>query len=242
MSGHSKWSTIKRQKGATDAKRGQLFTKLSRAITIAVRDAGGITNPENNFKLRLAIDKARGSNMPKENIERAIARGKGGEGDNVAELLYEGFGPGGVALMIEVLTDNKQRTASEVKNLLERNGGILANTGSVSHLFVKRGELIVKKRGLEQEDILSMGIDAGAEDIEEEGDLMLFYTAPKNLQGVRLNLEALGVEIDSVQITYLPINYVSVSAAEQSRALNLIEKINEIDDVQEVYTNLGLRD
>ena len=239
MSGHSKWSTIKRQKGVADAKRGQLFTKHSKAITIAVRNSGGITNSESNFKLRLAIDKARASNMPKENIQRAIDRGKGGGGQNVVELLYEGFGPGGVALMIEALTDNKQRTVAEIKNLLEKNGGILANTGSVSHLFVRRGEFIVKKEGLEQEDILSKAIDAGIEDIEEEGDLMFLYTNPKDLQKVRLNLEGSGVNIDSAQIMYAPISYVTLDTAEQGRALNLIEKVNALDDVQEVYSNLG---
>lgn len=241
MSGHSKWSTIKRQKGVADAKRGQLFTKLSNAITIAVKDSGGVTNPESNFKLRLAMDKARASNMPKENIERAIARGKGGGGQSVVELLYEGFGPGGVALMVEVLTDNKQRTVSEIKNLLEKNGGTLASTGSVSHLFVKRGELIVKKKGLEQEDILSIGIDAGVEDIEQAGELIFFYTNREDLQKVRLNLEASGVNIESAQITYLPINYVTLDASEQNRVLNLIERINMLDDVQEVYSNLELK-
>src|SRR3989344_7207719 len=181
MSGHSKWSTIKRQKGVTDAKRGQAFTKISNAITIAVKQGGGVVDPNSNFKLRLAIDKARDANMPKDNIDRAIKRAEGkGEGA-VEEILYEGFGLGGVAFLIETVTDNRQRTFSEVRNIISKNGGNLGEPGSVSYLFDKVGEIVIQKNGMSFDEIFSIGLEFGVEDIEDDEQVCFFYIAPNQL-------------------------------------------------------------
>src|SRR3989338_6327686 len=189
MSGHSKWSTIKSQKGAADIKRGNLFTKLSNAIVVAVRQSGGIADPESNFKLRLAQDRARAANMPKENIQRAIDRAKSASGKMVEELLYEGFGPGGVAMMVEAVTDNKQRTVSEIKNVFEKNGGSLGNPGSVSYLFKKKGIVVVSKNGASSDELLSKGIEAGVEDMEEEFERVIYYIDPQNFSQAKTTLE-----------------------------------------------------
>lgn len=239
MSGHSKWSTIKRQKGAADIKRGNLFTKLSNAITVAIRQGGGTVDPESNFKLRLAIDRARASNMPKENIQRAIDRAKGGAGFDVEELLYEGFGPGGVALMVETVTDNKQRTVSEVKNVLDKNGGVLANQGSVSYLFKKKGVVVVNKNGMSSDELLSKGIDANVEDMEEDPDRAIYYIDPQVFSNSKKSLEEQGLSIISAEIIYEPVSFAEQSQGVQDKTLSLIEKLEELDDVQKVYTNLG---
>lgn len=238
MSGHSKWATIKRQKGANDAKRGQLFTKLSNAITIAVRQGGGITDPTSNFKLRLAIDKARAANMPKDNIERAIQKAISSGADAVQELMYEGFAPGGIAVIVEAVTDNKQRTVSDVKNIFDKSGGSLGNPGSVSYLFNKRGEMVIKKNGADSDELLSKGIDAGVEDMEEEQDSVFFYTDPSQLANVKRNLEEKGLAIESAEIIWLPINYIA-SPDNEEKVMMLIEKLEDLDDVQKVYTNLS---
>ncbi len=239
MSGHSKWSTIKRQKGVADAKRGQVFTKLSNAITLAVKQGGGISDTDSNFKLRLAIDKARSANMPKENIERAIQKAKGSDAGNVDELVYEGFAPGGVAVIVETVTDNKMRTVSEVKNILEKNGGTLGNQGSVSYLFTKRGQIIVKKNNASSDELLNKGIEAGVEDMEEEDDVVFFYVDPISLAQVKTALENAGVSIETAEIVYVPNTYMNLEPAEQERVYLILDKLNESDDVQQVYTNLG---
>ncbi len=239
MSGHSKWSTIKRQKGTQDAKRGQLFTKLSNAITIAVKEGQGF-DPESNFKLRLIMDRARASNMPKENIERAIARASGKQAGDLAEVLYEGFGPGGVAVIVEAVTDNRQRTISEVKNVFEKNGGSLGSPGSVLYLFNKRGEIIAKKNGMTFDDLLAKGIEAGAEDMEEEGELVFYYTDPVLVQKTKKNLELLGLAITSARIVYIPVNYLMGKEEAERRVSSLVERLEELDDVQDVYTNLAI--
>lgn len=238
MSGHSKWSTIKRQKGVMDAKRGQTFTKLSNAITIAVRQGGGITDPESNFKLRLAMDKARGANMPKENIERAIQRAAGKQADDVTELIYEGFGPGGVAVIVETVTDNKQRTYSEVKNIFDKNGGTLGSTGSVSYMFKRSGEIIIPKNGKSSDDLLSIGLDAGVEDMEEEEEAVIFYTEPSDLVNVKKTLEGQGLNIENAELSFRPSVYSELNEEAGEKVSSLVEKLEDLDDVQKVYTNL----
>jgi YebC/PmpR family DNA-binding regulatory protein len=239
MSGHSKWSTIKRQKGVADAKRGQLFTKLSQAITIAVKQGGGVTDPNSNFKLRLAMDKGRGANMPKEIIQRAIEKAKGGAGGDMEELVYEGFGPGGVAFIVETVTDNKQRTVSEVKNIFDKNGGNLGAQGSVSYLFKKAGEIVIKKTGQGSDEILDIALDAGVEDMEEGDDVVYLYTDPQNLMNARSVLFEKGLTIDSAELVFKAETTVSVDEEIEKKIFSLLEKLEDLDDVQKVYTNLG---
>jgi len=238
MSGHSKWATIKRQKGAADARRGQLFTKLSMAITIAVREGGGITDSASNFKLRLAVDKARAANMPKDNIERAISRAAGSGADSFIETIYEGFAPDGVAVVVLAATDNKQRTYSEIKNLFDKNGGTLGSSGSVSYLFTHMGELIIEKGEKSMDDLLSLALEAGIEDIEEEGSEVYLYTEVANLAAAKKSLESLGLVVKSAELVFKPITTVPV-VDEQSkqRVISLLEKIEDHQDVQKVFTN-----
>ncbi len=238
MSGHSKWATIKRQKGAADAKRGQLFTKLSNAITLAVKAGGGVADPDSNFRLRLTVDKARAANMPKENIERAIDRASGSTAAQVEELLYEGFAPGGVAVIVEAVTDNKQRTFSTLKNIFDKGGGTIGSSGSVSYLFKRRGEIAVAKNGVTSDELLGKGIDAGVEDMEEVEDGVLFYSDPQLLQQIKKALESQGIIIESAQLTYIPTSFISADESSKSKVEELIDNLQEIDDVQEVYTNL----
>ena len=239
MSGHSKWSTIKRQKGAADIKRGNLFTKLSNAIAVAVKQGGGIADPESNFKLRLAQDRARAANMPKENIQRAIDRAKSSSEKMVEELLCEGFGPGGVAMMVETVTDNKQRTISEIKNVFEKNGGSLGNPGSVSYLFKKKGVVVVKKNGMSSDELLSKGIDAHVEDMEEEAETVIYYMDPQSFVQGKTLLEKQGLAVVNAEIIYEPTAFVEQNQETQLRVLNLIDVLSEHDDVQKVYSNLA---
>ncbi|MBI2074885.1 MAG: YebC/PmpR family DNA-binding transcriptional regulator [Candidatus Levybacteria bacterium] len=243
MSGHSKWAQIKRQKGATDAKRGQAFTKLANAITVAVRESGGISDPAQNFKLRLLVEKARAVNMPKENIERAIQRASGKQaGEGVAEITYEGFGPGKVALMVDAVTDNKQRTTSEVKNILDKNGAVLATPGAVSYQFVQKGLITVKKNGQNADDIFLLAADAGAEDIEEVGDEILVYTKPDQLSKVKEGLTK-SLNIVDAELTRKPMVTVSITNKEiASKILTLMERLESLDDVQKVYANFDITD
>jgi len=239
MSGHSKWATIKRQKGANDAKRGQLFTKLANAITIAVRQGGGNTDPDFNATLRLAIDKAKAANMPKDNIERSIQKGAGGAGGAVLEeAVYEGFAPGGAGLIIEAVTDKKQRTVAEVKALLEKNGGTLANQGAVSYLFQRVGEIIVPLNGKSSEELLDTALENGASDFEVEEGVGYIYTDASDVSRVKEGLEKSGMTIEEAGLVYRPMNRMSVEAAVEQKVVSLIEKIEDLDDVQKVYTNL----
>ncbi|HSA83565.1 MAG TPA: YebC/PmpR family DNA-binding transcriptional regulator, partial [Patescibacteria group bacterium] len=211
MSGHSKWATIKRQKGANDAKRGVLFTKLSKAITIAVQQGGGIADPDDNFRLRLAVEAARNANMPKENIERAISRASGKEGANLEEGLYEGFGPGGFSVIVESLSDNKQRTVSEVKNVFDKNGGNLGSQGSVQYQFEKKGMITVDQNGKSIDDIFLVAADIGAEDVEEAGNEALVYTLPEDLSRVRNGLIDQGFTVKTAELSWRPIVNNSIS-------------------------------
>lgn len=243
MSGHSKWAQIKRQKGVADIKKGQVFTKLANAITIAVRDSGGIGDPEKNFKLRLIIEKSRAVNMPKENIERAIEKGQGkGKGEELAEVVYEGFGPQGVSIIVEATTDNKLRTNSEVKNVLDKNGGHLGSQGSVSYQFEKKGQITVNKNGKTLDEIFFQAADAGAEDVEEIGDQVLIYTKPEELSMVKQKLTG-QLSVTDAEITRKPFVVVSISdKSAAQKILSLMEKLEALDDVQKVYANFDIPD
>ena len=238
MSGHSKWATIKRQKGINDSKRGQLFTKLANAITIAVKQGGGNTDPNFNASLRLSIDKAKSANMPKDNIDRAIQKGVGGASGELSEVLYEGFAPGGVGLLVEAVTDKKQRTVAEVKNVIEKNGGTMAGQGAVSYLFHKAGEIIVPKGGKSSDDVLTIALEYSVEDVEEDDEVAVLYTEPSMLQNVKVGLEAGGFTVEEASLVYKPVSKMAVSQEIQDKIFQLIEKIEELDDVQRVYTNL----
>ena len=245
MSGHSKWAQIKRQKGVADIKRGQAFTKISKAITIVVRESGGVTDPEQNFKLRLAVEKARSMNMPKENILRAIEKGsgKGGGEEALQEAVYEGFGPNGVSIMIDAATDNKQRTTSEVKNVLDKNGGTMCSQGAVSYQFQKKGLITVKKDSKSIDDIFFIAADSGAEDVEEAGEEALVYTSPDKLGHVRDQLIRAKLEISDSELIRKPISTIEIlDQSNAQKVLSLIEKLENLDDVVKVYANFDIPD
>ena len=243
MSGHSKWATIKRQKGANDAKRGQLFTKLSKGITMAVQQGGGIADPDSNFRLRLAIESARGANMPKENIERAIARASGKQGVHLEEATYEGFGPGGFSVVVEALTDNILRTVSEVKMTYNKGGGNMGAQGSVMYQFEKMGVVNVEKNGKSLDDIFMIAADNGAEDIEDADTEVLLYTKPEDVAKVRDDLSKQGLNVKSAELTLRPIVINTITdKVTAEKALNFIEKMEDLDDVQKVYANFDIPD
>lgn len=240
MSGHSKWSTIKRQKGANDAKRGQAFTKASRLITIVARDGG---NPDSNFKLRLAIEAARSINMPKDNIERAIARATGADGSkNLEEALYEGYGPGGVALLIEVVTDNKMRTGSEIRSILDKSGGNLASPGSVAYNFKAIGAISVNIAGKDPDELFLLAADSGAQDLETQDQEAIIYCKPEDLVKVKEAIARAGYDVTSSEVIKVATNSINISDENQAKSiLNLIEKLEELDDVQKVYANFDIQ-
>ncbi|MBI2327331.1 YebC/PmpR family DNA-binding transcriptional regulator [Candidatus Curtissbacteria bacterium] len=244
MSGHSKWSTIKRQKGAADAKRGQVFTKMGNAITIAVREGGG-GDPAANFKLRLAIEQARGVNMPKENIQRAIDRGlgKGGEGGQLESATYEGYGPGKVALIVEATTDNKNRTTAEVKNVIERSGGSFVSPGTVSWMFSDEGMIVVVKNGKSFEEIFDVAAESGAQDVVDAGDLVEVYTKPADLESVKKNLINRGLTPTNAEISKKPATIVGITNSDTAKKImDLMERLEDLDDVQKVWSNFDIPD
>jgi YebC/PmpR family DNA-binding regulatory protein len=241
MSGHSKWATIKRAKGANDARRGKLFTKLSMAITIAVKQGGNIADPSGNPRLRLAIDTARAANMPKDNIDRAIQRAAGKDATEMEEVIYEGFGPGGFSVIVEAVTDKKQRTTPEIKNLFEKNGGNMGSQGSVSYQFQQNGLITVEKNGASIDDVFLTAADAGAEDMEEAGDEILIYTKPEDLGRVRDSLTSEGLKVISAELMRKPVTTIALSDIEQARkAMAFIDKFEDLDDVQKVYANYDI--
>lgn len=241
MSGHSKWSTIKRQKESKDARRGQVFTKLGNAITVAVRAGGGITDPEKNFKLRLAIEKARALNMPKENIQRAVARGVGEKGKTGwMESFYEGYGPEGIAVLVEVATDNKNRTTAEIKNIFERVGGSLAGPGAVSFQFKKSGLITVEKADNPEEQILEL-IDLGVEDAEEASDAIEVYTKPEQIRETRDKIKSLGFKVLGEELVMKPISEVKIADLNKAeRVLKFMGMLEGHNDVQKVYANFDI--
>jgi YebC/PmpR family DNA-binding regulatory protein len=237
MSGHSKWSKIKRQKGVTDIRRGQLFTKLGREITLAARQGGG--NPESNFTLRLAIQSAKDGNMPAENIERAIKRALGGgEGGNLIEMTLEGYGPGGVAIIVEAVTDNRNRTLQDIRNLFSRGGGNLGEPGSVSWQFELRGVLTLDVAGQEKgEEVALLAIDAGADDVKIEPSLAEIYTKPQDLEAVRQTLESNSIQITSAELSMQPNAMVNLEDKHAAATLRLLDRFEEMSEVQHVYSN-----
>lgn len=238
MSGHSHYATIHRQKEVKDAARGNVFSKLARAITIAVKTGGG-DDPNSNFKLRVEIDKARAVNMPKDNIERAIARAKISD-EVLEEVAYEGFGPGGISVIVKATTDNRNRTSQEIKNLFEKNGGNLAGPGAVSFNFENKGFLLVEKGDNPESQILKL-IDLGVEDVEETNDGVEVYVIPDKLSEVRYNIEGLGYVIKETELIMKPKNLQTVGDPKESdKALSFLEALEEQDDVQKVFTNLDI--
>lgn len=243
MSGHSKWSTIKRQKGAADAKRGQVFTKLGNAITIAVREGGG-GDPSSNFKLRLVIDQAKAANMPKENIQRAMDRGLGkGGGTAIETAFYEGYGPGKIALIVEAATDNKNRTTPVIRGTIEKAGGTFASPGAVSWMFADSGSITIEKAGKSFDEIFDAAVEAAAEDVEDVGDLVEVFTKPSEVENVKGEFLKRGFSVKSAEIFKKPTTLVNVENAEDAKkVLALIEKLEELDEVQKVYANFDISD
>jgi YebC/PmpR family DNA-binding regulatory protein len=239
MSGHSKWATIHRQKEANDSKRGAAFTRLSQAITLAVRQGGGIGDPEKNFRLRLAIEKARAANMPKDNIQRAIDRAAGaGDGVTLSELTFEGFLPGGAAVLVDVLTDNKLRTAQQVREVLDRGGGSMGSSGAVAYLFGQVGEVRIKAAGLTDDDELKI-IDIGATDISREGGSWVIYCEKDNTFELKNKLEASGYTIEETGLVMRPGSFVEVDGEAEEKAVAILSKLDDLDDVTHVWTNMG---
>lgn len=239
MSGHSKWSTIKRKKGAEDAKRGKIFTRLAREITQAAREGGG--DPDANASLRLAVEKARGANMPKDNIERAIKRGTGElEGGQLEEITYEGYAPHGVALLVKCLTDNRNRTLSEVRRVFNRSGGNLAEAGAVAWMFDTKGYIAVAVDDKDPDDIFMMAVDAGAEDVEISDEFVEVYTEPGDLHWIRDGLAGRGLTIEEAELSQVPKTTMTLAEKETLQVMGMIEALEELDDVQQVYSNLDI--
>jgi len=240
MAGHSKWAQIKRKKAATDAKRGKIFTKLIREITVAARLGGG--NPENNPRLRAAIAAARAENMPKENIERAIKRGTGelDGGVNYEEITYEGYGPGGVAVLIEAMTDNRNRTIAEIRRIFSRCNGNLGESGCVSWMFEKKGLIVVEKGKVEEDTLMEVALEAGAEDIKEGEREYEVITSPKDFEEVKKALADRGIEYQMAEVTMYPQTVVKLEGKEAEQMLRLMEMLEDNDDVQRVYANFDI--
>ncbi len=241
MSGHSKWSSIKHKKGAADAKRGKLFSKLARSIIVAAKEGGG--DPLNNLALANAIEKAKSYSMPKDNIERAISKGSGSgaDADAFEAIVYEGYGPEGVAVIVEALTDNRNRTASEVRHIFTKFGGNLGTSGAVAWQFERRGVVLVSADGVDEDELFLAAADGGADDIEADGDLIQVTSAPEALQAVRGAIEAAGFPVESAELSMLPKNTVAVDDEAKARQLmRLIDALEDDDDVQEVYANFDI--
>ena len=241
MSGHSKWHSIKHQKGVADARRGQLFTKLTREIIVAAREGGG--NPEMNFRLRLAVQKARDANMPMDNIDRAIKRGTGElEGGSLTEVILEGYGPSGTAILVNALSDNRNRTIQEVRSAFTRHGSSLGESGCVAWLFDSKGVIIIKAESIDADELALAAIDAGAEDVKVENGYVEVYTLPENLEKVRAALEDNQVAIESSELLMVPKTLVQLDDKAAMQALKLMERLEEIDDVQNVFSNADIPD
>jgi len=241
MSGHSKWSKIKHQKGADDVKRGNLFTKLTREIIIAAREGGG--DPGGNFRLRLAVQKARDSNMPLDNIDRAIKKGTGDlEGGSLIEMVLEGYGPSGMAVLVSALTDNRNRTVQEVRSTFTRHGSSMGESGCVSWIFESRGVININAENVDADELALTAIDLGAEDVQVESGIVEVYTKPDALEKVRAALEAKNIAIESSELQMVPKTLVKLEEKAATQALKLLDKLEEIDDVQNVYSNADISD
>ena len=241
MSGHSKWSSIKHKKGAADAKRGKIFTKLIKEITVAARMGGG--DPDGNPRLRSAIAAAKGENMPKENIERGIKKGTGElEGVSYEEASYEGYGPGGVAVLVDCLTDNKNRTVADIKHLFERHGGNLGEPGCVAWMFEQKGLMVFEKDKVDEEELFDLALEAGAEDVREEETEFEVITAPSDLESVKQAIDDAGLSYALAEVTKIPQNTVKVEGKKAQQTLNLMQSIEDHDDVSHVYANCDIPD
>jgi len=241
MAGHNKWSSIKHKKAAVDAKRGKIFTKIIREITVAARNGGG--NPENNPRLRAAINAAKEVNMPKDNIEKAIKRGTGElEGVSYDEIKYEGYGPGGVAVLVEVVTDNKNRTASEIRHIFTKHNGSLGEVGCVGWLFDKKGYITVPKNEISEEELFDIVIEAGADDLKEEdsGEYFEIFTDPSNLESVKQALNSKNIKILESRLTMIPKNTIKLSGKEAEQMIKLMNALEDSDDVQQVWANFDI--
>ncbi|MFL5927598.1 MAG: YebC/PmpR family DNA-binding transcriptional regulator [Gaiellaceae bacterium] len=241
MSGHSKWSSIKHKKGAADARRGKLFSKLSRAIIVAAKEGGG--DPANNLALQNAIEKARSYSMPKDNIDRAIAKGSGADADADAfeTIVYEGYGPEGVAVIVEALTDNRNRTAADVRHTFSKHGGNLGATGAVAWQFDRRGVVVVPADGVDEEELLLAAADGGADDVERDGDVFQVTSAPDSLSAVREAIEGAGFTVDSAELMLVPKTTVAVEDEGKARqVMRLVDALEDNDDVQDVYANFDI--
>jgi YebC/PmpR family DNA-binding regulatory protein len=239
MSGHSKWATIKHKKAATDARRGKIFTKLIRELTIAARVGG--SDPNSNPRLRTAILAAKGENMPNDNIERAIQRGTGQlEGETLDEVMFEGYGPGGVGVLIQVVTSNRNRIVSEIRHLMSKNGGNLAETGAVNWMFHRKGDIVVPKEQADEEKMMGIVLDAGAEDLRDDGSSWEVITPSEAMEKVREALATAGIKPASAEVGWLPQNYVKLTGAQAQQMLRLVESLEDHDDVQHVYANFDI--
>jgi len=236
VAGHSKWANIKHKKSKEDAKRGQMFTKMARQITVATKEGG--SDPESNIRLRLAIDAARAVNMPNDNIERAIARGVGGlDGDNFAEVFYEGYGPNGVAILLHALTDNRNRTAGEVRYRFSKYGGNLGESGCVAWMFHRKGLLVVERDGVDEDEIMLMALEAGADDVLTEGDVIEILTDPSEFIQVKNTLEDQGLNFLGAELSFIPENTIAISKSDEEAIEKLIDALEDLDEIQEVYSN-----
>jgi YebC/PmpR family DNA-binding regulatory protein len=241
VSGHSKWATIKRKKASTDAKRGQIFTKFGKEIALAAREGGA--DPDTNFKLRLVVDKAKASNMPKENIERAIRRGAGLEkGDALEEVMYEGYGPHGVALLIQVVTDNRNRAVADIRRNFNKLGGSLAEAGAVAWQFEPKGYLALAPDDLDQDEVFNVAVEWGADDVVFGEDLIEIYTPMDEFQAVRKALEGRGLALESAEVSMIPKTTIALDEKKSFQNMNLVSALEELDDVQQVYSNLDITD
>lgn len=241
MSGHSKWANIKRQKAKVDERKGKVFSRLSKEIIAAARAGGG--NPDGNMRLKTAIEKAKEANLPAENIKRAILKGTGELGGaNYEELVYEGYGPGGTAVMLEIMTDNRNRTAGEIRYIFSRNGGNLGETGCVSWMFEKKGVITVEKAAnkVSEEDLMMIAIEAGAEDLKDEGDVFEITTGPEEIEAVKAALAGVGISVESAEATMVPKNTVELTGEDAEKMLKLMDALEEHDDVSNVYANFDI--
>jgi YebC/PmpR family DNA-binding regulatory protein len=241
MSGHSKWASIKHQKGVADARRGQLFTKLTREIIVAVRQGG--SSPDSNFRLRLAIQKARDNNMPLDNIERAIKRGSGEtDGATFSEMVLEGYGPSGAAILVQALSDNRNRTVQDIRNLFSRHGGSLGESGCVAWIFESKGMIIIDTDNLDAEELALQAIDAGAEDVKVEDGYIEIYTKPKDFEAVRKTLDQENIPVISAEVSMVPQTTVDLEEKPALQNLKLLHKLEELDEVQLVSSNVNFTD
>src|ERR1700692_2009339 len=239
MSGHSKWATIKHKKAATDAKRGRIFTKLIREITIAARTGGG--DVDSNPRLRTAILAAKNENMPNDNIERALARGTGSlEGEQYDEVNFEGYGPGGVGVLIQVVTNNRNRIVSEIRHMMNKNGGNMAENGAVGWMFHRKGDIVVPKEAADEDKMLGIVLDAGAEDLRDDGSAWEVTTPPEAMEKVREALVAAGITPASAEVAFVPQNYVKLTGAQAQQMVRMVEALEDHDDVQHVYANFDI--